>query len=315
VIAGVTPNIPHNLRDYFNRVYWPRKLGRKLRTKALYGYTIDVYERWLNRPDTRETFGREPGPATLDDLNDGLVCAFLGFRIETVSAYSATKNRDNLLAIAKFAASKRHIPEFLDVPPIPVAMPQPTAHRPEQFAALLTACRETPGMIGGSLACDWWTALHAVMLFTGERTAATLAIQWEWLSPDGWLSIPAKVRKGGKKSMTYKLPEGAMRLIEKLHGNGSEYIFAQPWATTNGNGTFYHRYNALLKRAGLPTGRRWKPQMIRRTFASYVNLLGLSATDLLAHDSPRVTKASYLDPTISEAAQPGDLLATLFAVG
>jgi integrase len=303
MIACATPNGPQNetLRNWFDRYYWPRKI-RSLRTKALYIHTIELFGRWLG------------ADAMLADLNDETCQGFISYRHETVSAHTAARDRCNLAAMGIVAAKKGYIPVYLDLPPVPVTYPTPTAHRPEQFERLMQACRETPGMIGNVLACDWWSALHAVMIYTGERTGATLAIQWEWLTPDGWLTIPARFRKGGKKAMTYRLPEAAMKLVAKLQCNGSEFIFAQPWSTSNGNGTFYNRYSALLNRAGLPTGRRFKPQMLRRTFASYLKLAGGNPTEAMAHDSPKVTKQSYLDPTVSDAVQPGDMIAKRFGV-
>lgn len=297
------PSIPHDLRDYFLAVYWPRKLGRKERTRVMYLLTIACLGRWL---------GRAP---TLDDLGDATLCNFLTYRLENVSPMSAAKDRYNLVAIAKHAAMKRHVAEFPDVPPVPLSVPQPTAHRPDDFEALMRACRTAPGMIGKVAAADWWVALHAVLLVTGERIGATLAIRWDWLRSDGWLSIPAEVRKGGRKAMAYRLPPAVLALIDRLRCNQSEFVFATTWVTRNGNTPFYRRYEALLDRAGLPTGRRMKPQMMRRTFASYAELLGQNATELLDHESRATTKRSYLDPTVTEKQSPGDAIAKLFGIG
>ncbi len=286
----IRPTIPHDLTGYFQSVFWPRKLGRSSRTKELYRLTIVVFERWLTRK------------ATIDDLNDDTVCGFLQHRIEKVSSFSAAKDRSNLLSIATFAAKKRHLPEFLDLPIIPVSFPTPHAMRPEQFNALLAA---TAKMVRP----EWWLALLLTFLVTGERTEATLSLRWEWLDSDGWLRVPACARKGRKKGAVYHLPPAVVRAVEKLRRSDSEAIFERSYCIE----TFYDRYERLLKHAGLPTGRRWKPQCLRQTFGSYVRLL-TGDTNPLKHDSAATFNRHYNDPTLTSGPQPSSLVADAFGI-
>jgi integrase len=92
-------------------------------------------------------------------------------------------------------------------------------------------------------------------------------------------------------------------------------VFALPWARGHKSGTFYRRYTMLLERAGLPTGRRWKPQCLRRTFATFLEAAGGDATEALDHSSRRVTKQSYLDPTHSKAVPHSSIVAASMVVG
>jgi len=298
------PNNPiasESLHDYFNRCYWPRKIGRSTRTRVLYLHTIRQFSLHLGRL------------ATVADMNDDAVCTFIQARHAATSGHSAARDRTNLVAIATFAAKKRHIPEFLDIPTVPVVWPEPVAYRPEQFAALLTACKTAPGLIGKCAASDWWVAFHIVALTTGERTEALLSLKWEWLSDDGWLRVPASVRKGRHKAMAYRLSPASMAVVERLRCNGGdERIFATHWRCVE---SFYLHYTKLLQRAGLPSGRRWKPQMLRRTFASYVKLAGGNATDALAHESSSTTRRHYEDKTVTDKAAPGDDVAKFFGLG
>jgi integrase len=296
------PNVPidsESLHDYFNRCYWSRKIGRSTRTKVLYLHTIKHFSLHLGRV------------ALVSDLNDDAVCSFIQARHAATSCHTASRDRTNLMAIATFAAKKRHIPEFLDVPTVPLVYPMPTAYRPEQFAQLMTACRTAPGLVGKVAAADWWTAFNVVALTTGERTEALLSLHWEWLTPDGWLRVPANVRKGGRKAMTYRLSPATLMLVDRLRTNGAELIFATHWKCVE---SFYWNYTKLLKRAGLPSGRRWKPQMLRRTFASYLKLAGGNATDALAHDSSSTTRRHYEDPTVTDKPAPGDDVARYFGL-
>jgi len=75
--------------------------------------------------------------------------------------------------------------------------------------------------------------------------------------------------------------------------------------------TFYGHYTRLLKAAALPSGRKFKPQKIRRTFASFLELAGGDATEALGHSSRKVTKQSYLDQSIVKRSVPNKLLPLL----
>jgi len=291
--------IPSDLQIYFDRYVWPRKIGCSPRTKNLYDISIRHFSRFLERP------------ATLDDLNDETVCAFVSYRTTVVNGHTAAKERTNLLVIAEYAAKKRHIPEFLDIPRVPVVWPTPTALRIEQFNRLLDACQRMRGTIKGAPARIWWRAYLLLSVVTGERTEAMLSLRWEWLGSDGWLRVPADARKGRKKAMQYRLPSKVVEEIEALRQSGNPLIFDRAFC----KGTFYLHYDKLLHWADLPTGRRMKSQALRRTFASYVKMLGGDSTAALDHESAATTKRHYNDPTLCVAEKaPGDLVAHAFGL-
>jgi len=293
---ATTNDTTRTLLDYFNRVYWPRKLTGSPRTATLYRLTFARFGDYL---------GRTP---TLEDLTDELVCGFLQQRLsDGLAQHTVDKERDKLLALAFFAAKKRAIPEFLDVPAIKPASIIPQCWRREHLSALLKACEITPGLIGRCPARKWWLALNYLMLYTGERTGAVLQLRWDWL--DGRvLRVPAEVRKGRKKPMVYMLPQTVLHALDQLRPYTNGLIFDTPWARCHCSGSFYRHYAKLLARAGLPTGRRFKPQQLRRTFASYLTAAGGDATAALAHSDGKVTKESYLDPGVTEEGKesPGE---------
>lgn len=162
-------------------------------------------------------------------------------------------------------------------------------------------------MIGKVCAADWWVAFHVFVLTTGERTEATLACRWEWINDDGRIVIPASVRKGRRKAMTYRLTPLTLHYLDRLRTNGDELIFARPWKCIE---TFYLHYTRLLKRAGLPTGRRWKPQMLRRTFGTYAKLAGND--NPLDHESLSTFRKHYNDPTLSPDSGSGQIVSNAF---
>jgi integrase len=294
------PNVPHDLQTYFDRCYLPRKLlGKRPRTTVLYRMTMLRFGEYV---------GHAP---TLDDLNDDSLCGYLQHRItQGRAAHTVDKERAKLVALANFAARKKHIPTFPDVPALNPAKVTPRCWGREELDMLLAACASEGGLIGAAPASLWWTALHYLFLYTGERTEAAVSIRWEWIVGN-WLTIPAEFRKGGKRAASYLLPAKVAQTIALLrpYTESTGEVFALPWARGHLSGTFYRRYTNLLKRAGLPSGRRWKPQCLRRTFASYLESAGGDATDALGHSTRRVTRESYLDPTVTTQEQPGDVVA------
>lgn len=292
-----------DLHQWFETIFRPRKLlGRSPETCRLYRQVIDRLSEFVERR------------ATLDDLDEDVVCAFLQSRLDCGRApHTVARERSGIMALAGYAARKRFIPEFLDVPLIRTPELVPEAYKIEQLQQLLDTCKSAQGMIGTAPAADWWTGLHYVFLFTGERTSATLALRWEWLDwSTGWLSVPAGVRKGRRKPRQYLLPPIVLEKLLPLRGVTEEHIFANPWSRNHKSGAFYQRYTRLLKRAGLPTGRCWKPQRLRRTFGSYLHAMGGDATEGLGHESARTTKRSYLDMTICGPKSPATFLGDVF---
>jgi integrase len=294
------------LNDYFEKVFWPRlRLKNSARTERLYRLTLARFGEYL---------GRLP---LVSDLNDDTLIGFLGSRIDAgLAPRTAGKDRWCLMAIANAAARKRHIPEFLDVPPIDAPDVSPDAWKAGDLKKLLDACRESVGMLGQALARDWWQAYHYTALVTGERTEAMLKTEWSMLdTATGWLRLPATIRKGRKKPADYRLPDVVMAYVMRLHGRTERFIFETPWKWPKTGivpQSFYNAYTRLLKRAGLPTTRKFKPQRMRRTFASYLEAAGGNATEALGHSSRRVTKQSYLDPTIVGGVTPAQQIVAAY---
>jgi integrase len=284
------------LVEYFRTVFLPRALmGRASGTKSQYLVTL----RWL-----AVCLGRLP---YLSDLVDDTVMMFLDFRLSRgISPHTVNKDRANLLAIANYAAKKRALAEFLTVKPVNAPLDSPVCWRVEQMQKLLEASRAMPLIIDDVAEAGIFEAFHRVAWDTGERTGAMLAIRWEWLDLDaGWLRVPAAARKGHKPAV-YKLRPSTIAALRAIAKPQRDYVF--PWRTKD---RFYPRYTYLLKAAGLPHGRRWKPQCIRRAFASYLEAAGHNATDALQHTSRTITTRNYLDPTIAVRTQASDVLPEL----
>lgn len=284
----ISADRPHDLRDYFNRIFKPKKLlGKSPRTVKIYGETF-------NR--LAEFVGRSP---TLDDLCDESICAYADWRLSLGRAYhTVDKELDKLIALANFAAKKRHIAEFVDIPKLQPPEQLPTCWRRDQLVTLLETCAAQQGRFGSCPRGLWWSAFHFVALATGERTEAMLSLRWDMLQGEV-LSVPASVRKGRRKAARYRLPPSVVAAIERLRPYTEGKIFAVPWKAVKDS--FYYHYGELLKRAGLPRTRDFKPQRLRKSFASFLEAAGGDATKALGHTDRRVTTASYLDTGVTEA--------------
>jgi hypothetical protein len=86
---------------------------------------------------------------------------------------------------------------------------------------------------------------------------------------------------------------------DKLTGK----VFEWPYCKTY----LWLMYGKLLKQAGLPSGRRDKFHKIRRSVASWFEVAGGNATELLGHSGREITRV-YLDPTICQKPQAADRL-------
>lgn len=279
----------------FREQFEPQKLrGHSDKTRQDYRGTLGMLEKFLGRA------------ATTADLNDATACAFLSWHeAKGRSARSVNNRRDYLLAFWRWCARKGLVVLWPDVDELPEPELLPDAWTMDQLAALLAACEEESpvGEISGKL---WWTAIHFVWWDTGERTGATLALEWSHFDETArTLSVPGRLRKGGKAAVYTLREETSEKLsaLKSLDRGRGDLIFCFPYSRH----AFYNRYTRLLARAGLPTDRRCKPQKMRRTFASWLEKNGGDATRALLHTERRVTETSYLDPRIIDRP-PANLL-------
>lgn len=286
--------VPQLLGDYYTRIYRIKKMIRSPKT---------AYQAHLAFKRFGEIIGKVP---TIHDLTDDNLCLFISVRLgDGLASHTVDKEVDKLKAVANYAARKRHIAEFPEVPQIRPCEQLPQAWDESSVHKLLSACKASLGTIAGSRAADFWVAYHYVALTTGERTGAMLSLRWDWLQ-GCVLRVPAEARKA-RKPMTYILPRQVVAVVERLRKAGREKIFE----TDRTIHTFWLWYGKLLKRAGLPSGRKWKPHALRRTFATFLERSGGDATRALGHTDRRVTVTSYLDAGLLDAGKesPGDSVA------
>lgn len=297
------------LRNFYFDSFAPLRLrSRTQGTKRLYLITLNNFEAYLGR----ESF--------LSDLTDDTVCAYLSwFRARGAgrSPYSVNKERNNLLAIWRWACKRvgpDGAPLVRNWPSVePEVEPEtvPLAWSRDELARLHHALMCQPGRIGGVEAPLWWATLHATVWDTGERISAIMDLTWCDVDlARGYIVVPAGVRKGRRKDKISRLHADSVAALQSLRDaiavvSSGNLGVVFPWDRSR---TYlWHKYGSILKAAGLPHDNRSKFHRLRRSVASYFEAAGGNATELLGHSNRKVT-LRYLDPRIVGQVHASDLL-------
>lgn len=247
-----------------------------------------------------DVVGRDPTTEDLSDDNlarvmDRLICSGR-------SPGTANCVMGKLRALWEFAARRGLTPRFPTIRKLPAYRRVPVAWTREQLHTLFVALKSTTGRIGGFRAREWWIGLHCVLWDSGLRIGATLRLPWTAVDfSTGTLLVPAEVQKQ-KADQRFRLHADTLAMLSLLR-RPSGVVF--PW--DRGYTTIWYHYEKILKRAGLPHGRRDKFHRMRRSVASWFEACGGNATELLGHSTRRVTEA-YLDETIIQRPSACDRL-------
>ncbi len=291
-----------NLKEFFLKYYIPLRLnGRSKRTHELYGYSIKLFG---------ESLGHE---ATIKDLTDLKISDHLEklrTRERPLSPYSIEKERSQLLALSSLAFRRGLLKVRPEVQRGILPERTPKAWTMDELERLLKSCREEEGFIAEIPAADWWVAIHMVLWDCAERITAVLSLRWEWLK-DGWIHIPAEVRKEKTKDKTFPLRPETLEALGKIREPERDIIFAT-FRGARWTNVYYH-YGKILKRAGLEA-YEGKFHRMRKSVASHYRKAGHDAQDLLGHKDARTT-AKYMDPRILDLPAPSKVLPSIGGKG
>jgi integrase len=276
------------LEQFLVDFYVPLRLrGRSRESVRLLRHAITQFSRWLGRP------------AVLEDLDDLVVSRWLTTRGEKLAPNSVARERSGILSIWNFAQARGLVRLRPAVAPELIPERVPRAFTTDELARLAAAARLAAGWIGPVPAAVWFPALIAVGLETGERINAILSTPRHcWRRPT--LTVPAAVRKGGRKERVYELSPEACDLMDQVADHNGPTAF---WWTASGN-ALRKRWKVITRRAGLGDGRDVQFHALRRSTASHLAAAGLDATAFLGHSSDRITRRSYLDPRVVDASRP-----------
>jgi len=291
------------LLDFFENTYVPQRLlGKSPKTIRLYKCSIKCFSDHLGRA------------ATLADLTDESLAPFLLWRISQTSRASANKDRVQICAIWRFANAKQMVDKLPTIPSIVSPEQIPIAWTLEEMARLFEACKSTTGVYYDRKDARWvmtqaafWFALVSVIWETGERIGAVMSLERSDIAGE-FISFRAETRKGGKLPTAKRLRPETSGLVlclldQWIDPQATDKVF--PWAL-NDNQLWAH-FRAVIRSAGLPSGRKYMFHCIRKSVASHVEANGGDAQKALNHAS-RVSTAKYLDPRIVKPVQPIDHL-------
>lgn len=276
------------LDAFLTNVYVPLRLrGRSPESVRLLRHAITQFSRFLGRP------------ALLDDLDDLVVSQWLTKMSETKSPNSVARERSGILALWNLAQGRGLVKLRPAVAPELIPQSTPRAFTVEELERLADSARYAYGWVGPIPAATFFRALIAVGLETGERINAILSTPRHcWQRPT--LTVPARIRKGGRMERVYELSPEACDLVDAVSRHEGPTVF---WWVASGT-ALRKRWKTITRRAGLGDGRDVQFHALRRSTASHLAAAGLDATAYLGHSTDRVTRRSYLDPRVVDASRP-----------
>jgi integrase len=277
------------------RLYQSKRLRFKSdNTTRLYHHTIRSFARSL---------GHEP---TIDDLTNDAVQSHMADVIGWGNTpQTANKDRSQLLALWRFAATHKIIDRWPEVTAMPEPEIVPMGWMPEEMTAIMDACERQRGLVAGRPAGLWWSGLFRVLLDTGERIGAIRSLRKQHLQ-GRWILVPAESRKGKKRDRLYPVQPATTKTLSELTSGSASSSLVFPW--DKADTYIYRSLSRILASAGLPTDRRSKFHRVRRTVASAVAQAGGNPSEAMDHASPKTTK-KYLDPRIVGAVPVDSILA------
>jgi site-specific recombinase XerD len=279
------------LLEFLDDVYVPLT-GVCDRTRRLYSLTIEQFGKFLGRA------------ATLADFDELVVAKFLSHRVRTRAAATAAKDRSQLRALWEMATRRKLVDQWPTIKTIRVPVRVPECWLTEEFQRLLDASAKEQVTLDGIPASLWWRALLLLCYDTGSRCTEAVSLRWRCVKPGAVLFI-AEDRKGRRADIYREVSEQTAAAMEAIRGSRGPGDLVFPWPRSH---TYlWKRLAIILKRAGLPAGRRDKFHKIRRTTASYYEAAGGDAQTLLDHSSRAVTQ-KYLDPRIVRQKAAPDVL-------
>lgn len=274
---------------------------RRLSDKSVknYSYTIRALAEFI---------GRQP---TLDDLDELTIARFLAHRCRERAVASAAKDRSQLRAIHEFSARRGLCGHWPQYPPVRVPERVPQAWFSEEMQRLIDSASQEKTVIDGIPGADYWRALIMLAYDSAERVTALMSLRWSNVQNRHVLFV-AEDRKGATRDVIREIGADTKAALDAIRLGRQPEDLVFPWPRHRSY--IWGRLGIILRRAGLPHGRRDKFHRIRRTTASYYAAAGGSAQALLDHADPATTRA-YLDPRIVAGVSASSVIPRLTGSG
>lgn len=281
-----------DLRTLCVSVYFARNPRiRSSDTKRQYGFALKNFESFLGRA------------ATLDDLNDDNIGGMMVYlEREGLSVRTINERRGRIHTLWSWLSRRGYVATWPTTPKIPEPERVPIAYGPEQIAHLFKSFELLDRRIEGIDESAWWFSLHMTEWDTAERITALVSCEWEHLD-NGWLIIPAELRKAKKKDKAYELHADTIAALEAIREPQRKRIWPWPYCKSY----LWIRYKNIRQKFGLPTDSRSSFHRLRKTVATHFEAAGGNATEFLGHSSRSVTM-KYLDPRFLQKPGPSRMI-------
>lgn len=178
-----------------------------------------------------------------------------------------------------------------------VPKPVPDAWTHAELAAMFDACTLTPNYFPNGIPVGpFLRALIMVGYDTGLRGQDLFLLRFD--------ALQAQIRMVQQKTgwgHIAPLGEDTLEAIAETVPPRRELVFPWPYRRE----TFHLYWTRMLRRAGLPTGRRECLQKLRRTSASHLARENPGAVMRhLGHKDPSMAPKHYIDPRIGDGPRP-----------
>lgn len=285
------------LEDFFTEVYLPmRLLGASKATIQQYTIGIHTLEKYLKRVPL------------VGDLNEATVAGFVQHELARGMAVATVNGRLRyIFSLARMVRSRGlYEADMGDVRKLKEKRSAPIAWTDGEMVAIIKSCRLCRCRFLGVPSAGWWESLVLLTYDTGLRHAAATAVRFDEIDfATGMLRVPAERMKNGVEQFFRLHPQTIEAILGTLPPK-RKLLF--PWPFRH-QGAFYGRFKAILKRAGLPYGKKDLFHKIRRTTASHTaRLLGAGVASMqLGHQDP-TTIRRYIDPRFTSRHDAADFM-------
>lgn len=267
--------------EYIDRQYLPSHLN----AGEAWGVQLRCLARVLNRWRQQTVF--------IDEIDNGLIVAFLRYRKSVVSPGTLKSNRSALLALANDAKNRGFLTEEIGkVEAIRQPKRNPQAWWAWEVEKILRVCQTLPGMVGAIPASRWWTAVVLVIYNSSCRLRAVRELRWRDVHlDDNWMLADAFTQKHYADQVVQLQPSTKAALIAILSPT-RDLVFPFPWRRER----IWEDWRAIVAKAGLEIGPKSGFHRLRRTHATILtDRLGIDAARESLGHSDRAMTRRYVD--------------------
>lgn len=240
--------------------------------------------------------------AQTEDLTEDTVTLWIGWLTDKGCAPATVNGMlKGLLSLWRFACRRQLCGNWPEIQKLREPNRCPTSWSIDQLSRILESCQKEQGTLTGVSAPAFWTAVVLLLYDTGMRPGAAWQLRQDNVDLiEGRAFVPAEIQKQ-KADQQFSLHPQTVDALKAIWEPERELVF--PWLLHWQ--MRYSIFRRILKRAGLPSGRRDLFYRIRRTAATQAEIaMGAgSATALLGHSDPRVARAHYLDTSAMPSRQ------------